>query len=111
MALNISKFVQDAYTGVVQSGVTSNVYFIGDAFQFAWSLVTSSATASTWTIQASNDGGFQSAIGAATWVNAQGATAPGLYAISTASMPRWVRFLRTPSNSSSTVAFNYRIGI
>lgn len=110
MGVKYSQFQPDAFAGLVQSAATSNSYFVGDAYQLSWSLTSSSATASRWTIQGSTDDGFTAAVGASTWVDMQGATAPGLYGVSSSSMPRWVRWQRVPSASSSTVAFSYRVG-
>lgn len=108
--LPTNRFFPDVFTGLAQSTVTSNVFHVSDAHQISWSLVSSSATASRWTIQGSLADGLQTAIDASTWVDAQGVTGPGLYALSLASRPRWVRWQRTPSNSSSTIALSYTLG-
>lgn len=105
-----TRFEPTVYNGVAESALTSNVYFVGDAHAVNWSLVSSSATASRWTVQGNVSDGFFSALPASGWVDVQGVTAQGFYAISQASIPRWVRWQRAPSNSSCTVALSFRVG-
>lgn len=105
--LPINRFFPDAWSNYTASVVTSNAYFVGDAYHVSWSLTSSSATASRWTVQGSNEDGFTATIDASSWQNVQGVTAQGVYGISTSSTPRWVRFQRNPSDSSSTIAVSY----
>lgn len=96
------------YDGIAESALTSNVVFLGDASMAVWSLASSSATASRWTIQGSLTDGFTAAIEASSWFDVKGVTAPGLNSVDT--ITRWVRFQRAPSNSSSTIRLTYYVG-
>lgn len=95
------------FTGIAESGGTSNSIFLGDAVAVTWSLTTSSATASRWTLQGSNSGGFTASVEASSWQNILGVTAQGFYSVDT--IPRWARFQRTVSNSSSTVLLGFHV--
>jgi len=59
----MSSFRQDLFAGV--SGLTSNVYFTGDAEEHTVQLIIASAT--TPIIQGSNATGFREAIGTGDW--------------------------------------------
>jgi len=98
----------NAYRGVAESGVTSATWFTGDAEVVTWSLMTSSGTASRWTLSGSMDDGFRTAINASSWFTLAVASAQGFYSVDT--IPRWARFQRTPSASSSTVMLGFRVG-
>ena len=104
----------DAYDGIAQSGVTSNVMFWGDAAMITGSLTTSSATASVWTIQGyegDDAAGFRTALPLPTasgWQTIKAVSGQGYLSIDT--IPRWARVLRTPSNSSSTLFFSIYVG-
>jgi hypothetical protein len=95
------------YAGVAESAVTSASLFLGDAAQMTWSLTTSSATASRWTLQGNNGGGFTATLTEADWMDLTPVTAQGFYSSDSAGslsgMARWGRFLRTPSHSSITI--------
>lgn len=99
------------YTGVAESGVTSKSLFLGDACGMTWSLTTNSNTASTWTLQCNNGDGFTASLAEADWFTSANVSAQGLYSIDSggalSGLPRWARFLRTPSNSSSTIRVSY----
>lgn len=105
---------QNPYTGVAESGITSNVMFLGDAAMITYSWITSSATASRLTLQGYEglDGdGFTSALPGATiegWHTVKAATAQGYMSVDT--IPRWGRFLRNPSASSSTLYLSLHVG-
>ena len=105
--LPINRFFPDAWSNYTASVATSNVFFVGDAYHVSWSLTSSSGTASRWTVQGSNEDGFTAAIDGSSWQDMQGVTVQGVYGVSTSSTPRWIRFQRTPSTSSSTIAFSY----
>lgn len=102
------------YEGVAESGITSNILFFGDAAAITFSWTTSSATASRLTLQGyeGNDAdGFRVALPAATaegWQVVQEITARGYHSVST--LPRWARFMRTPSASSSTLFVTIHVG-
>ena len=97
------------FEGVAESGVTSNTLFLGDAVMVVYSLTTSSATASRWTMQGHLADGFTAALPAtADWQTVKTVTGPGLYSLDT--LPRWARFQRTPSASSSTIHLTYYVG-
>ena len=88
--------------------MTSNVLFTGDARLITFSLTTSSGTASKWTFQGNAGDGFFTALNSAEWQTLQTSTAQGYYSVVT--LPRWVRTLRTPSNSSTTLMVSQYIG-
>lgn len=96
------------YLGVAESALTSNVVYTGDAAALSYSIVTSSATASRWTAQGNNGDGFFAALNANEWMDLAGRTAQGFYSVDT--IPRWLRFQRAPSNSSTTFTVSYRVG-
>lgn len=96
------------FAGLAESAGTSVSVFFGDAQAATWSLTTASATASRWTLQGSDAEGFVSSIGADTWFDLRGVTAQGFYSVD--SLPRWGRFQRTVSASSSTILTAYRVG-
>jgi len=96
------------YAGQVVSAVTSGSIFLGDAAQMTWSLTTQSGTASLWTLQGNNGDGFKTALGASDdWHVLASVSAQGYYSVDSggglSGMPRWGRFLRTPSHSSTTI--------
>lgn len=102
------------FDGVAESALTSNVMFWGDAAMITVSLTTSSATASRWTIEGyegDDAAGFRTAIPAASaagWQVVKTLTAQGYHSIDT--IPRWARFLRTPSHSSITLFTAVHVG-
>jgi len=104
----------NAYEGLAASIVTSNTLFWGDAAMITGSLTTSSATASTWTIQGyegDDAAGFRTALPAATasgWQTVKAVSAQGYLSIDT--IPRWARVIRTPSHSSSTLYVSQYVG-
>jgi hypothetical protein len=99
------------YAGVAESAVTSNSIPLMDAAYgtVSWSLTTSSATASVWTMQGSNEDGFTATLPAYAWATIAANSAQGFYSLTTLP-PRWARWQRTPSNSSSTLLLAYRVG-
>lgn len=102
------------YTGVAESGITSNVMFLGDAAMITYSWSTASTTASRLTLQGyegADDDGFRVALPAATaegWQTVIAVTAQGYGSVLT--IPRWGRFLRNPSASSSTLFISIHVG-
>lgn len=102
------------FDGVAESGVTSNTIHTGDASMIVFSLTTSSATASRWTIQGwdgtTNTDGFTSAIAAAdpSWQAVKILTAQGYGSFDT--IPDFIRIQRTPSASSSTFRLTVHVG-
>ncbi len=98
----------DAYAGLAQSAVTSNVFFAGDARLVAFSLTSASTTASVWTVQGNASDGFFSAVDATAWQSVETVGAQGFYTLATE--PRWLRFLRTPSASSTTLTLSLSVG-
>ena len=100
------------YAGVVESGVTSSAFYLGDASMAHFSVTTSSATASRWTLQGyigATSEGFSSALPALIdWYSLKAVTAQGFYSVD--SIANWARFQRTPSASSSTVMISIAVG-
>lgn len=101
------------FAGLAESVVTSTTLYLGDAAFVAWSLTTSSGTASRWTIQGfqgTDEDGWRVAIAAGDpqWQSAQAVTAQGYYSVGT--IPAWARFQRTPSASSTTIRVAIRVG-
>ena len=97
-----------AFDGIAESALTSNVFFLGDAVMVTFSLTTSSTTASTWTLQGNASDGFFSAIDASQWQTIKTVTSQGYYSLDT--IPRWGRFQRVPSNSSTTLSLSLYVG-
>lgn len=108
--------VQNPFEGLAESIVTSNRMFWGDAAMITGSLTTSSATASRWTIEGfegTEDYGFRIALpsGAANtggWQTNKVLTVQGIFSMDTISS--WVRILRTPSASSTTMVVAVYVG-
>jgi len=104
----------NAFTGIAESGITSNVMFMADAAMITYSWITSSATASRLTLQGYEgleQDGFQTALPGATasgWNTVKVVTATGYQSVDT--IPRWGRFLRNPSASSSTLFVTIHVG-
>ena len=99
------------YAGVAESGVTSKSVPLMDAVyqSVTYSLTSSSGTASVWTMQGSNEDGFTASIPAYSWFDIVSVSAQGYYSLTTLP-PRWSRWQRTPSASSSTLLVAYRVG-
>ena len=101
------------FGGLAASTVTSNSVFLGDAVQMTWSLTTSSGTASRWTFQGNNGDGFTSELAEADWFDLVSVTVQGFYSVDSSGalsgMPRWGRYRRTPSASSSTILTSYLV--
>lgn len=102
------------FSTIAESGVTSETFPGMDATMIVFSLTTSSGTASRWTIQGI-DGttytdGFKTALTAAdpAWQTVKVATAQGYGSFDT--IPRWFRFQRTPSASSTTFSLTIYTG-
>lgn len=106
----------DPYDGLAQSAVTSNNIFLGDAAMVTFSLTTSSATASKWTMEGYDgaDGdGFRTALPSGAqntggWQLLKTFSVQGYYSADT--IPSFARILRTPSNSSSTLIVSLHVG-
>ncbi len=102
------------FAGLAESVITSNTLHTGDAAMITFSITTSSATASRWTIQgwdgADITDGFTSAIAAAdpAWQTIKVATAQGYGSFDT--IPDFCRILRTPSASSTTIRLTVHVG-
>ncbi len=105
------KYLQtvDAYAGKAQSAETSNYFFTGDASMVAYSLATSSTTASRWTAMGNGSDGFFSALDATAWQPINAVANQGYYSLAT--IPRWLAFQRTASASSSTIQLSIYVGI
>lgn len=105
-----ARYIQtlNPYGGLAESIVTGNVIFAGDAFAVNYSVTSSSATASRYTVQGHNGDGFETALGAPEWHDAKGVAAQGLHSLDT--IPRWIRFQRNPSASSSTINLALYVG-
>jgi hypothetical protein len=82
------------------SAITSPVLFVGDAITMSISLTTTT-TASTYTVQGSNSDGFTVAIAAGQWSTITLLTTQGIYAVEPGF--RWIRALQAASNSSATM--------
>ena len=108
--MSVSQFNQNfnAYTGIAESAVTSNVLFTGDARAVWFSLTTSSGTASVWTVQGNESDGFLTAVDSSAWQTIATLTSQGYASFNT--IPRWARWQRTPSNSSGTVYVSIAVG-
>lgn len=102
------------FAGLAESVVTSNTIHTGDAAMISFSLTTSSATASRWTIQgwdgADVTDGFTTAIAAAdpAWHTIKAVTAQGYGSFDT--IPDFIRIQRTPSHSSITFRLTVHVG-
>lgn len=96
------------YSGLVESTVTSNVFLTVDAVMVNYSWITSSATASRLTVQGNESDGLNAGLNESEWLDMKGVTATGYYSMTT--IPRWLRMLRTPSNSSSTIFLSLHFG-
>ena len=88
------------------STATGAPVFVGDASTLAVSLQTVT-TASTYTIQGSNDDGFTVAI--VNWSTVSTLTATGIYAIQPGM--RWLRAQQAASNSSATLRLSQQVAI
>ena len=105
----------DPFTGLAQSVVTSNTLFFGDASMVDFSVVTSSGTASRWTVLGcegdSPGAGFTSALPSVdsnNWQVVKAVTGNGYASFDT--IPRWGVILRTPSASSTTIRITTHVG-
>ena len=96
------------YSGIAESAVTSNVFLTVDAVMVNFSWITSSATASTLTLQGTESDGLNAALPESEWQNMRAVTALGYYSMTT--IPRWLRFQRNPSASSSTLYLSLHFG-
>ena len=83
---------RDLYTGIDASGVTSEIYFAGDADTVSLFL---RGSPSTTTIQLSNASGFAAAIPEASWSNASTVVSPSPDMLDIQSGFRWIRTLRS----------------
>lgn len=79
---------------------TSGPVFVGDARMLSVSLTTTT-TASTYTLQANDEDGFQTALTAGQWSTVTALTAPGIYAVQPGM--RWIRAQQAASTSSATM--------
>mgnify|MGYP001593900354 CR=1 FL=1 len=111
MRLHLFNQSFNPFTGVAESGVTSSAFYLGDASMAHFSLTTSSATASRWTLQGylgASTEGFQTALPALIdWFTVKAVTAQGFYSVD--SISNWARFQRTPSASSTTVMISIAV--
>ena len=82
------------------SSVTGGPTLIADLTQLTVSWITQVGTASTLTIQMSNEHGLNADFGTAAWSHVTGLTAQGVFGVETGG--RWLRILRA-SASSATV--------
>lgn len=102
------------FDGLPESQVSSNTFWFGDASMVDFSITTSSATASRWTLlgyQATLGAGFKSALppcDASNWQVVKTWTGLGFSSLDT--IPDWGVMLRTPSASSSTIRFTIHVG-
>lgn len=102
------------YNGLAESVITSNTLFMGDAAMITISWTTSSGTASRLTLigyEGTEDDGFRAALPAAVasgWNVVKAMSATGYGSVDT--IPRWGRFLRAPSLSSSTLYVGIHAG-
>lgn len=106
----------DPFSGLAQSIVTGVTIFYGDCSMVDYSVVTSSATASQWTVLGcegnSPQDGFNTALPAVdnyvNWQTIRTISKQGYGSFDT--IPRWGVFLRTPSASSSTIRVTLHVG-
>lgn len=102
MAYTINKTLLD----VSASTVTGGPVLIQEATQLVLSIVTQVGTASSYTVQMSNDDGLTSALGNFAFSNATVITAQGVYGVETGA--RWIQILR-PSASSATITVSWLV--
>lgn len=104
----------NAFQGLAESVVSSNTFWFGDASMVDFSITTSSATASRWTLmgyEATLGAGFTSAlptVDANNWQVVKVFTTQGFASLDT--IPSWGVMLRTPSASSTTIRFTIHVG-
>lgn len=102
------------FANLAESVVSSNTFWFGDASMVDFSITTSSATASRWTLmgfQATLGAGFQTALppfDANNWQVVKVFTGNGYYSLDT--IPDWGIMQRTPSASSTTIRFTIHVG-
>lgn len=105
----------DPFSGLAQSIVTGNPLYSGDAAAASFSIVTSSATASRWTVLGYDglnaQAGFMTAlppVDTNNWNPIKAVSAAGYGSFDTLS--KWCVFLRTPSASSTTISVTFHVG-
>ena len=89
---------RDLYTGISASGVTSEIYFAGDAASVSLFL---RGSPSTTTIQLSNASGFRHAIAETEWSNATTVVSPSPDMLDIQSGFRWIRCLRSETTEAT----------
>lgn len=92
--------------GAANSNLTGNPWFVGDAATISISIVSSTGSASRYTILGTNDDGFQSALGtpsqtvpAGGWSIVTVLTSQGVYTVD--SGLRWINSCRTVIDTSA----------
>lgn len=104
--------------GAANSNLTGTPYFVGDAATISVSIVSSTGSASRYTILGTNDDGLQSALGtpsqtvpAGGWSIVTALTAQGVYTID--SGLRWLNSVRTvidtSANSNVSIIFAIKV--
>lgn len=105
---------KNPFAGLAESVITSATLFLGDAAMITFSWSTESNGASRLTLQGyegSTYDGFTTALPAPTasgWQTIKATAAQGYHSADT--IPRWGRFLRNPSLSSSTLFVAIHVG-
>ena len=89
---------RDLYNSIAASGVTSEVYYCGDAFTVSLFL---RGSPSTTTIQLSNADGKSSVIAEASWSNASTVVGPSPDMLDIQSGFRWIRCLRSETTEAT----------
>lgn len=89
------------------STATSPAVFVGDVVRHVVSLTTTTS-ASAYTLQGTNADGFSAAIPAGQWSTVTVLTAAGIYAVQTGM--RWLRAQQAASTSSATLQLEKVIG-
>jgi len=88
----MSNVRKNLYENIADSGITSEIYYAGDAWTVSLFL---RGSPSTTTIQLSNASGFRSAIPEAAWSNATTVINPEPDMLDIQSGFRWMRCLRS----------------
>ena len=89
---------RDLYIDIAASGITSEIYFTGDAATVSLFL---RGSPSTTTIQLSNATGFQSSIAETEWSNATTVVSPAPDMLDIQSGFRWIRCLRSETTETT----------
>lgn len=94
-------FRTDLYAGVAGSGVTSNVFFVGDANELTLQLLIGST--STTTVQGSNATGFSASINEDDWSDMTTVNSSSDDLLNIEPGFRWIRCQRSGSELSHAV--------